>query len=89
MENKAAEYTGLNEVLQQPDGLGQYQEMVGQMQNPEALKEEALQQVQEYAFDHFAGKQDEPPADADALQQVRKRVAVALAHEEIAGIDRD
>lgn len=73
MENKAAEYTGLNEALQQPDGLEQYQEMYGHMQNPDALKEEAVQQVQEYAFDHFAGKQEVLQQAMEQMEKIKDK----------------
>jgi hypothetical protein len=73
MENKAVEYTGLNEALQQPDGLGQYQEMFGQMQNPDALKDEAVQQVQEYAFDHFAGKQEVLQQAMEQMEKIKDK----------------
>lgn len=73
MENKTVEYTGLNEALQQPDGLEQYQEMYGQMQNPDALKEEAVQQVQEYAFDHFAGKQEVLKQAMEHMEKIKDK----------------
>ena len=75
IENQAAEISGANELLGETQALDQYTEMLGQAQNPEALKEEAIEQVQQLAFDHFAGKQEVLQQAMDKMEKLKKKYA--------------
>lgn len=68
LENKAGELSGLNEVTGQTKVLDQYKDQAAQLQDPAAMKEQAIQKAQEVAIDHFAGKED-------VLQQAMNQVA--------------
>jgi hypothetical protein len=58
LETKAADVSGLNEITGQTKVLDGYKDQVGQLQDPSATKEQAVQKVQEVAIDHFAGKEE-------------------------------
>jgi hypothetical protein len=69
LENKAGEVAGIKDIQQQASGaLNPIKEMQGQIQNPDAMKDQALQQVQEVAVNHFAGKEE-------VLQQAMEKIA--------------
>lgn len=58
LETKAADVSGLNEITGQTKVLDGYKDQFGQLQDPSAMKEQAVQKVQEVAIDHFAGKEE-------------------------------
>jgi hypothetical protein len=69
IEGKAGDLTGLNDIQKQAGGaLEPLKDMQGQIQNPDAMKEQAIQKVQEVAINHFAGKEE-------VLQQAMDKVA--------------
>jgi hypothetical protein len=69
LEGKAGDVTGLNDIQKQAGGaLEPLKEMQGKMQDPNAMKEQAVQKVQEVAINHFAGKEE-------VLQQAMDKVA--------------
>jgi hypothetical protein len=67
LEGKAAEAAGLDQLKQGSEVLNN--PLLSQAQNPEALKEQAVEQVQQAAVDHFAGKEQQLQA---AMAQVSK-----------------
>ena len=58
-EAKATELSGLNEAMEQTQTLDKYKQMTGQIQNPDSLKQFAVQEVRQVAVNHFAGKEEE------------------------------
>ena len=58
LETKAADVSGLNKITGETKVLDGYKDQVGQLQDPSAMKEQAVQKVQEVAIDHFAGKEE-------------------------------
>jgi hypothetical protein len=65
LEGKAAEATGLTDITKQAEGLNP---MLDAAKNPDALKEQAIQHVQQAAVNHFAGKEQ-------VLQQAMEKMA--------------
>lgn len=69
LETKAADVAGIKDLQKQAGGvMDPLKQVTGQVQNPEAAKEQALQKVQEVAVNHFAGKEE-------VLQQAMNKVA--------------
>ena len=58
-EAKAEELSGLDEIKDQTKVLDEYKAMTGKMQNPDSLKEFAMQEAKQIAVDHFAGKEEQ------------------------------
>lgn len=58
-ESKVGELSGVNEIKEQTQVLDEYKEMAGQIQNPDSLKEFAIQEVKRVAINHFAGKEEQ------------------------------
>jgi len=55
-ENKAAELSGLSEIQEQTDVLDHYKQQLDQIKDPASLAEQGVEQLQQAAMDHFAGK---------------------------------
>lgn len=58
-EAKAVELSGLREVKDQTQVLEEYKGLSEKMQNPDSLKEFAVQEVKQVAVNHFAGKEQQ------------------------------
>jgi hypothetical protein len=72
-EAKAEELSGLNEIKDQTKVLDEYKAMTGKMQNPDSLKEFALQQAKEIAVDHFAGKEEQLKQAMETLAKYKAK----------------
>jgi len=67
-EEKAIELAGVEGMDKQTQALDQYKDQAAQMQNPDSLKQFAVQEVRQYAINHFAGKEEQ-------LQQAMETVS--------------
>ncbi|MBT1709523.1 hypothetical protein KK062_14875 [Fulvivirgaceae bacterium PWU5] len=65
LEGKAAEATGLGDVAKQAESLNP---MLDAAKNPDAMKQQAIKQVQQQAVNHFAGKEQ-------VLQQAMEKMS--------------
>jgi hypothetical protein len=65
LEGKAAEATGLGDVTKQAESLNP---MLDAAKNPDAMKQQAIKQVQQQAVNHFAGKEQ-------VLQQAMEKMS--------------
>ena len=65
LEGKAAEATGLGDVTKQAEALNP---MLDAAKNPDAMKQQAIKQVQQQAVNHFAGKEQ-------VLQQAMEKMS--------------
>ncbi len=72
-EAEAEELSGLNEIKDQTKVLDEYKAMTGKMQNPDSLKEFALQQAKEIAVDHFAGKEEQLKQAMETLAKYKAK----------------
>ncbi len=70
LEEKAADLAGLEAIKEQTGGLDP---MLNAGKNPEALKEQATQQIQEIAVDHFAGKEQELQEAMGKMSKLKKK----------------
>ncbi|HEY8934435.1 MAG TPA: hypothetical protein VIM65_04415, partial [Cyclobacteriaceae bacterium] len=57
LETRAADVSGIGGLQSETKVLDQYKDQLDKVQNPDAMKKEAVQQVQQAAIDHFAGKE--------------------------------
>jgi hypothetical protein len=74
LESKAGELTGIKDIQQQASGaLDPLKEIQGQIQNPDAVKEQALQKVQEVAVNHFAGKEEVLQQAMDKISKYKQK----------------
>jgi hypothetical protein len=80
IETKAAEVSGLNEIAKQ---AGELDPLVNTAKNPEAMKEEALQQAQQIAVDHFAGKEEQLKAAMDKISKLKRKYSSLNSLSEI------
>ena len=71
IENKAVEAAGLDQLKQGSDVLNN--PVLDQAKNPEALKEQAVEQIQQAAVDHFAGKEKELQAAMEQMSKLKKK----------------
>lgn len=67
-EGKVADLSGLNDLQQQTEVLEEYKGVFNQLQNPETMKSQVVENLQHAAMDHFAGKQE-------VLQQAMETVS--------------
>jgi len=58
-EEKAAELSGLEGIKEQTQVLDEYKDQAGEMQSPDSVKEFAVQEVRQYAVNHFAGREEQ------------------------------
>lgn len=72
-EAKAVEMSGVNEVKDQTEGLNEYKDMASQMQNPDSLKEFAVQEVKQVAVNHFAGKEEQLKQAMETLSKYKSK----------------
>lgn len=80
LENKAAEVSGLNEITKQ---AGELDPMLSAAQNPEAMKEQVVQQAQQMAVDHFAGKEKQLQEAMDKIAKLKKKYSSLNSLSEI------
>jgi hypothetical protein len=72
LENRAVEYTGLSGALRQQEAGG-YEALMGTLPDAGQLGQEALEQVQELAYDHFAAKQETLRQAMDQMEKIKNK----------------
>jgi hypothetical protein len=72
-EAKVGELSGLSEVKGETETLNEYKDVVGQMQNPDSLKEFAVQEVKQAAVNHFAGKEEQLKQAMETLSKYKSK----------------
>jgi len=80
IENRAAEVSGLSEITKQAEQLDP---MLNATKNPEAMKEEAMQQAQQMTVDHFVGKEEQLQAAMDKISKLKKKYSSLNSLSEI------
>jgi conjugal transfer/entry exclusion protein len=70
LEEKAADLAGLDAIKKQTEGIDP---VLDAGKNPDALKEQATQQIQEIAVDHFAGKEQELQLAMEEMSKLKKK----------------
>lgn len=71
LESKAAEAAGLDQLKQGSEALND--PLLQQAQNPEAMKEQAVEQIQQAAVDHFAGKEKQLQEAMEQMAKLKKK----------------
>ncbi|MBT1689158.1 hypothetical protein [Dawidia soli] len=72
LEGKAAEATGLGEVTKQAEALNP---MLDAAKNPDAMKQQAIKQVQQQAVNHFAGKEQVLQQAMEKMSKLKSKYA--------------
>jgi hypothetical protein len=72
-EAKVGELSGLSEVKGETETLNEYKDVVGQVQNPDSLKEFAVQEVKQAAVNHFAGKEEQLKQAMETLSKYKSK----------------
>jgi hypothetical protein len=72
-EEKVAEVSGLSELQEHAGITDKYKSDVSRLQDPEALKEEAGERIQQAAMDHFAGKGQILQEAMEAMEKYKKK----------------
>lgn len=75
LEGQVKKMDEIKELEKQSGELGKYQQMIGQGNDPEAMKELAKDQAVTYAKDHFAGKQEVLQAAMDKMTKLKTKYA--------------
>ena len=72
-EAKVEELSGLSEIEDQTKVLDEYRGLTGKMQNPDSLKEFAIDQAKEIAIDHFAGKEEQLKKAMESVSKYKQK----------------
>ncbi|WP_276374889.1 hypothetical protein [Chryseolinea sp. H1M3-3] len=72
-ESKAEDLSGMNEVKDQTKVLDEYKDIAGSMQNPDSLKELAIQEAKQVAVNHFAGKEQQLKEAMETLAKYKSK----------------
>jgi hypothetical protein len=73
VEQQVEKIDGIKELQDQAGVAGEYKEQLGDLGNPDALKEQAVQTVRKQAINHFAGKEQVLQAAMDKLDKYKKQ----------------
>jgi hypothetical protein len=71
LEGKAAEATGLGDVTKQAEALNP---MLDAAKNPDAVKQQAIKQVQQQAVNHFAGKEQVLQQAMEKMSKLKSKI---------------
>lgn len=74
-EAKAEELSGVGDMKEQTQVLDEYKGIGEKMQNPDSLKEFAVQEVKQYAVNHFAGKEEQLKQAMETLAKYKTKYA--------------
>jgi len=83
LETKAADISGIGGLQGETKALDQYKDQLGKVQNPDAMKKEAVQQVQQAAIDHFAGKEQVLQQAMDKMAKYKKKYSSLQSLSEV------
>lgn len=72
IENKAMQIDEVKDLQKQTGEMGKAQELIN-ANNPEAFKEQAQQQFQQQAVDHFKGKEEALKSAMDKLSKLKQK----------------
>jgi predicted nuclease with TOPRIM domain len=70
LETKAGELAGVDKLKEQTGEAGA---LLNQAQNPEAMKEQVVQQVQQQAVNHFAGKEEQLQKAMEQMSKLKQK----------------
>ena len=82
-EAKAEELSGMNEIKGQTQVLDEYKGTAGKMQNPDSLKEFAVQEVKQMAVNHFAGKEEQLKQAMEVISKYKTKYSSLNSISEI------
>jgi hypothetical protein len=83
LETKAADISGVGGLQGETKVLDQYKDQLGKVQNPDAMKQQVVQQVQQAAIDHFAGKEQVLQQAMDKMAKYKKKYSSLQSLSEI------
>ena len=72
-EQHTVELAGLKDIQKDADVLGEYKEELALVQDPNGLKEEGVEQLQQAAMDHFAGKEQILQQAMDKMSKYKEK----------------
>jgi hypothetical protein len=72
-EDKAIEMAGLSEIKEQSNVLDNYKEQLDQVKDPGSFAKEGVEQLQQAAIDHFAGKEQVLQAAMDKMSKYKDK----------------
>lgn len=84
VEAKTTELSGLNEIKDDTKVLDEYKALSDKMQNPDSLKEFAIQEAKKIAVDHFAGKEEQLKQAMETLTKYKAKYPNLNSISEIA-----
>lgn len=73
LETHATDALQVDAVQEQIGEVAELSEMVGQLNNEEYVQEQLKNQVQQQAFDHFAGKQEQLEKAMDTMSKYKRK----------------
>ena len=71
-ESKLADVSGVQKITAQAD-IKEYDNIIAAAKDPEAAREEAIDKIQQEAYDHFSGHQKEIEQAMDAIGKYKKK----------------
>ena len=74
-ETKAVEMSGISEMKDQTKVLDEYKDLAEQAKDPEAVKEQVVEKVQQAAINHFAGKEQQLQEAMETVAKYKKQYA--------------
>jgi len=83
LEVKAAELSGMNDVMTQTEVLDRYKDMAKGMQNPDSIKSVVKQQVRQVAINHFAGKEEQLKQAMETISKYKNKYSSLNSLEDI------
>lgn len=80
LETKAAEAVGLDQLKTQTGEAGA---LLNQAQNPDAMKQQVVQEVQQQAVNHFAGKEEQLQKAMEQMSKLKQKYSSLNSLSEI------
>jgi hypothetical protein len=72
-EQHTAELSGLKAIQKEADVLNEYKEELALVQDPEVMKEQGVEQLQQAAMNHFAGKEQVLQQAMDKMSKYKEK----------------
>lgn len=72
-EQKASELAGITDIKKEADILNDYKDELAMVQEPNALKEQGIEHLQQAAMNHFAGKEQVLQAAMDKMGKYKEK----------------
>ncbi len=74
-EAKAVEMSGLSNIKEHTQSIDRYKDLAEQAKDPDAVKEQVIERVQQAAINHFAGKEQQLQEAMETVAKYKKQYA--------------